>query len=292
MAIKACIVAGLAVVQWTPAQAFGAVSHVSSALRPSSCRAMADPTSHNNKRSVSRRPRAVTMASDEVEQRSPVAGSLLRALTGPYVSLGVGVGILLAVLANRIATPELVDSQARTDILGVIASGGLVTNGVYLLDLKVKEAEEVTLVGTFVQEYADDLAPGARRDLQWLGESLLLVSPATSMLVYQDGKTLARVGVMGESADIRDAPILRKCIIEGRDGREQYLAALQTLPGKVEFDYLPENCQAVLMLPVLEGSAVVVVGTNRARAFTPKDIVWMKGLCNQAALSLREAVVA
>lgn len=47
------------------------------------------------------------------------------------------------------------------------------------------------------------------------------------MLVYQDGKTLARVGVMGESADIRDAPILRKCIREGRDGREQYLAALQ-----------------------------------------------------------------
>ncbi|CAN0524921.1 unnamed protein product, partial [Ectocarpus sp. 8 AP-2014] len=47
---------------------------------------------------------------------SPVAGSLIRALTGPYVSLGVGVGILLAVLANRIATPELVDSQARTDI--------------------------------------------------------------------------------------------------------------------------------------------------------------------------------
>ncbi|CAB1116895.1 unnamed protein product [Ectocarpus sp. CCAP 1310/34] len=291
MAMKAYIVAGLAVVQWTPAQAFGAVSHVSSALRPLSCRAMADPMSQNNKRSVSR-PRAVIMASDEVEQRSPVAGSLLRALTGPYVSLGVGVGILLAVLANRIATPELVDSQARTDILGVIASGGLVTNGVYLLDLKVKEAEEVTLVGTFVQEYADDLAPGARRDLQWLGESLLLVSPATSMLVYQDGKTLARVGVMGESADIRDAPILRKCIGEGRDGREQYLAALQTLPGKVEFDYLPENCQAVLMLPVLEGSAVVVVGTNRARAFTPKDIVWMKGLCNQAALSLREAVVA
>lgn len=39
----------------------------------------------------------------------------------------------------------------------------------------MKEAEEVTLVGTFVQEYSDHLTPGARRDLQWLGESLLLV---------------------------------------------------------------------------------------------------------------------
>lgn len=67
---------------------------------------------------------------------------------------------------------------------------------------------------------------------------------------------------------------------------------IQTLPGKVEFDYLPENCQAVLMLPVLEASAVVVIGTNRARAFSPKDIAWMKGLCDQAALSLRQAAVA
>lgn len=36
-------------------------------------------------------------------------------------------------LVNRIATADLADTQARTDILGVIASGGLVTNGVYLL---------------------------------------------------------------------------------------------------------------------------------------------------------------
>lgn len=55
------------------------------------------------------------------------------------------------------------------------------------------------------------------------------VSAATSVLVYRDGKTLARVGVMGESAAIQDAPILRKCVRDGRDGREQYLAALQVI---------------------------------------------------------------
>lgn len=67
------------------------------------------------------------------EQRTATAGSFLRTLTGPEVSVGLGVSIVLAVLANRIATPELVDSQARTDILGVISGGGLITNGVYLL---------------------------------------------------------------------------------------------------------------------------------------------------------------
>lgn len=46
------------------------------------------------------------------------------------------------------------------------------------------------------------------------------------------------------------------------------------------------------MLPVLGASVVVVIGANRARAFTPKDIAWMKGLCDQAALSLQDAVAA
>lgn len=67
------------------------------------------------------------------EQAAPAGGNLMQTLTGANFSVAVGVAIIVAVLANRIATPDLVDSQARTDILGVIASGGLVTNGVYLL---------------------------------------------------------------------------------------------------------------------------------------------------------------
>lgn len=225
------------------------------------------------------------------QEDGPAAtGNLLRTLTGPEFSIALGVSILLAVLTNRLATPELIDSQARTDILGVMASGGLITNGVYLLDLNVKTAEEVTLVGRFLQEYSPSLVPSARRDLQWLAESLLLASPTTTVVVYRGGQALARVGVVGESPVVQDAPILQRCIREGKYGRELYLPALQVLPGKIEFDYLPENCQGVLMQPVLDGSAVVIIGTNRARAFSPKDIAWIKGLCDQAALSLRQAI--
>lgn len=69
--------------------------------------------------------------------------------------------------------------------------------------------------------------------------------------------------------------------------RTRFPPTPQVLPGKIEFDYLPENCQGVLMQPVVGASAVVIVGTNRARAFTPKDIAWVKGVCDQAALFLQ-----
>ena len=52
-------------------------------------------------------------------------------------------------------------------------------------------------------------------------------SAATSVLVFSGGQTLARVGVMGRSPVVRDAPILRACVQDGRGGREQYLADLQ-----------------------------------------------------------------
>lgn len=52
-------------------------------------------------------------------------------------------------------------------------------------------------------------------------------SAATSVLVYSGGQTLARVGVMGRSPVVRDAPILKACVQDGRGGREQYLADLQ-----------------------------------------------------------------
>lgn len=45
-------------------------------------------------------------------------------------------------------------------------------------------------MGTFEQEYADDLTPGARRNLQWLGESLLLVSQRTSRVESRERQLL------------------------------------------------------------------------------------------------------
>lgn len=49
------------------------------------------------------------------------------------------------------------------------------------------------------------------------------------MLVYRQGEILARVGIMGESPIIEEAPILKKSLEGGGDGRELYLPALQVM---------------------------------------------------------------
>jgi hypothetical protein len=54
------------------------------------------------------------------------------------------------------------------------------------------------------------------------------------------------------------------------------LSTLQILPGKVEFSYLPINCQSVLVVPLGDAGSLrnvaVVVGTNRAKCFKFNDL--------------------
>lgn len=63
----------------------------------------------------------------------------------------------------------------------------------------------------------------------------------------------------GGSGSGGNMPILQKAL---RLSEEVYLPDLQILPGKVEFSYLPINCQSVLILPLPDGGAVAM-GTNQ-----------------------------
>ena len=62
-------------------------------------------------------------------------------------------------------------------------------------------------------------------------------------------------------------PILNK----GFNGEEVYLPDLQILPGKIEFSYLPVNCQSVLIFP-LYNNKVAIMGTNQAKIIKLDDL--------------------
>jgi Cofactor assembly of complex C subunit B, CCB2/CCB4 len=55
--------------------------------------------------------------------------------------------------------------------------------------------------------------------------------------------------------------------------QETYLPTLQALPGRVEFTYLPPNTQEVLLLSITN-NLVLVLGSNTAKSFSPRDIAW------------------
>lgn len=91
-------------------------------------------------------------------------------------------------------------------------------------------------------------------------------------------------------------PILDRFQKDG-SGRETYLPTLQALPGKTEFTYIPDNTQEVVILSVpmptktATTSAIttaILLGSNRAKSFTPRDVAWCQTLARQIGAVLSE----
>ena len=99
----------------------------------------------------------------------------------------------------------------------------------------------------------------------------------------------AAVGKCGRPCELRQAgnPLLEKAAAR-KSGAPDYLPALQLLPAAtLEFAYLPENAQGVLMLP-LSGDApgALVLAADRQRGFGEEDISWAR----EVARKLSEVV--
>ena len=67
-------------------------------------------------------------------------------------------------------------------------------------------------------------------------------------------------------------------------GKPVYLVNLSLYPGKVEFDYLPENTQGVICQPIGE-KGVLILGANAPRSYTKKDEKWIKGIADKLAVT-------
>ena len=68
-------------------------------------------------------------------------------------------------------------------------------------------------------------------------------------------------------------------------GKPVYLVNLNLYPGKVEFDYLPENTQGVICQPI-GTQGVLILGANAPRSYTKKDEQWIEGIADKLAVTL------
>jgi Cofactor assembly of complex C subunit B, CCB2/CCB4 len=198
--------------------------------------------------------------------------------------------------------------ETRANLLAVFAIGTVLLNGLSRLDVQSVLAEAVELQGTLVTEPVSlfDNANSVVDDstlLSWTLASIAAATPASTaiLMVHSSGrwKPMAYTGVVHPNLPILDdtvtmnpaTPILDRFLRNelqtegGLQRSESYLPTLQALPGKTEFtnSLLPPNAQAALLLPVAlvpaaneepYRQAVLLLGSNQARSFTPRDIAW------------------
>ncbi len=198
----------------------------------------------------------------------------------PLVVGGLGATLLLI---NRLLTPELTNSQARGDVLGVILSAVLILTGLIWQQVQPRSPDAVELIGEEGFELAADLPETVKTELAWASHLLLTNTVTRSLVVYYQGKVLLRRGILAPKAEVTPGPIVKR-VLEKQ--QPVYLVALNVYPGRIEFDYLPENTQGVICQPIGD-QGVLILGANAPRSYTKQDENWVAGIADKLAVTLK-----
>jgi Cofactor assembly of complex C subunit B, CCB2/CCB4 len=201
----------------------------------------------------------------------------------PIVVGGLG-AILLFV--NRVLTPELSSSQARGDVLGVILSAVLILTGLIWQQVQPRTPDVVELIGEEGFVLPSDLPELVKTEMAWASHILLTNTVTRSLVVYYQGKVLLRRGILATKSEVTPGPILKRVL---ETHKPVYLVALKVYPGRIEFDYLPDNTQGVICQPIgREG--VLILAANAPRSYTKQDENWIAGIADKLAVTLNQGV--
>lgn len=201
----------------------------------------------------------------------------------PLAVGGLG-GSLLFI--NRLLTPELTNSQSRSDALGVIISAVLILSGMLWQKVQPRSPEAVELFGEEVFDLSSDLPEAVKLELAWASHSLLMNTVTRSVVVWYAGQTILRRGIMGERSQVQPGLILKRVL---ETEKPVYLVALKIYPGSLEFDYLPENTQGVICQP-LGREGAIILGANAPRSYTQQDEAWIAAIANKLAVTLENCL--
>lgn len=213
----------------------------------------------------------------------PDQNQVLRQL--PIV-VGILAGFLL--MLNRLLTPTLTDSQARSDAVGIIISAVLILTGLLWQQIQPKAPDAVQLVGEEGFELASDLDERVQTELAWASHLLLTNTVTRSIVVWYNGQVLLRRGILGSNSTVKPGAIVERVL---KTQKPVYLVNLALYPGKIEFDYLPENTQGVICQPI-GSQGVIILGANAPRSYTQQDETWVAGLADKLDNTLSQTTLS
>ena len=202
----------------------------------------------------------------------------------PLIAGAIGSVLLLI---NRLTTVELTPSQARSDVVGVILAGMLALVWLIWQQVQPVSPDAVTLIGEEGLEFVPDLSDTVKIELAWASHLLLTNTVTKSLVVYYQGRVLLRRGILGINSEVNPGIIVKR-VLETQ--KPVYLVNLNLYPGKVEFDYLPENTQGLICQPMGK-EGVLILAANVPRSYTKQDENWIEGIADKLGNTLDQELV-
>jgi hypothetical protein len=198
--------------------------------------------------------------------------------------LPIAVGGLAATLlfVNRVLTTAITESQARSDALGIIACAILILVGLLWQQIQPQLPDAVVLAGEDGFEFSPSLPETVTAELAWASHVLLTNTVTGVVVIYYQQQVLLRRGRLGQNSTVQPGPILMRVL---EKHQPVYLVNLVLYPGRIEFDYLPENTQGVICQPIGTQGALIL-GAKAPRSYTRQDEKWIAAIADKLAYTL------
>jgi Cofactor assembly of complex C subunit B, CCB2/CCB4 len=145
-----------------------------------------------------------------------------------------------------------------------------------------KSPDSVVLVGQEGLEMSSDLSAAVQTELAWASHLLLTNTATRSLSLYMSGQTILRRGILAETGLVTPGPIVERVL---KTQKPVYLVDVKVYPGKIEFNYLPENVQGIVCQPV-GNQGVLILAANAPRSYTRQDEAWIAGIADKLAHTL------
>jgi Cofactor assembly of complex C subunit B, CCB2/CCB4 len=185
-------------------------------------------------------------------------------------------------LVNRLVSEGLTPAQSRSDVVGVILCAVMVLIGLLWQRVQPRTPDAVVLLGKEGLEMSADLSAAVQTELAWASHLLLTNTATRSISLYNDGQTILRRGILADEGQVVPGPILERVL---KTQKPIYLVDVKVYPGKIEFNYLPENVQGIVCQPV-GTKGVLILAANAPRSYTRQDEAWIAGIADKLAYTL------
>ncbi len=187
------------------------------------------------------------------------------------ITIFFGVSMLVLALINSITGGIVADPQLeRAEIIACLSSIILIGTGIWsnkIVPTKFPKANLKGRNGLFIE---DSLPSQVKDEIAWGTHNILIATAASTILIYLNGKTILRRGIINDQQFNPD-----KICKQTRDkGKLLSLANTKNYPGSFEFDSVVENLPSVLIYP-LSTKGFVIVGGWTPRCFTNSDEIWI-----------------
>ena len=195
--------------------------------------------------------------------------------------LCAGVAGLALCVANQLTAPQLTPALERAGVLASFLAVGLMLVSILWTRAVPVAPERVELEGEQGLRLADDLPDPLRQELAWGSQMLLTATPAATVLLHWQGRTLLERGVLGPGGFAPGAISQRAWAT----GKAIGLVNLKLYPGRDEFQGLPAGIPAVIVQPIGTEGLLLLAGWS-PRCFSRSDETWLEGW----SLKLRSAL--